>query len=502
MKSKIGRPKTPSRSSTAGSIDASPAATKSRTGSLATRPPQIKTLSLSDRLSDRSLSASSESPFKATSPFSSKFAHSPQSTTASPGLVSSAHSAQSYTTDLQRSPTFDVTSVASSHTSFGGSFLSEMAGEPKFGRVKPSSVRSRPTDSNLSLAMMAVSAANSAASSSSPSSSSQHMGKNALSGFKTHSAGYGSGHVYEQGVVGGGAPGMFNRTTSFEQLSGNATTPSEAEPENQHPPLAALVETGGDMRHLQLDDYPPPQIGGANNPPPFSRLHSQSSRSGMKRKASPPPGELPHEEVSRQSSASAPAQAQAQAPQSLQHQLQGAASEQQRRTPAGQQHLPFAKRASPAFHLSHHTNNHHHNHPPLSHPSHSSSSSTALSANGSYASPPFSVGASNVATAPSQQDRLSPAATVKPLNRENHPSLYMNTLSLDPGLQGSGESQSQSQFSVDTAQQLAAAAAQKVSDENASRMKQQNPPRHSASHHICDCCPKKPKKFDTQEELR
>ena len=478
LKSKIGRPKTPTQSSTAGSVDDSPAATKSRTGSQASRQLQLKKLTISDRRSDLPLSASSES-FRVTSPFSSKFVHSPQSAMASPGLVSSANSAQSYATDLQRSPVFDTQSVASSHTSYGGSLLSEMAGEqPTFSR---GSVRSKPTDSNLSLAMKAVSAANSAASSLSLSSSSQHHGgKNSSSGGAMRSSGHGlaRGLATGPGVVGGSAPGMFNRKSQANPQAGHP--PASETPETDRLPLA-LAEAGGDIRHLQLDDYPPPQSSTStttNNPPPFPRLHSQPSRSGMKRKATTPPAEASHED--RQS-------ASAQAQQQLQ-----AASEQQRRTPG--QHHPLAKRASPVFHPPAH-----HHHPSYS--SYSSKSSTGLSANGPYASP-FSVATSSIPTPSSQQqDRLSPATTVNTVQQESNASPYMSSLSLDPGLQGT-DSQGQPQFNVDLAQQLAAAAAAKVSSENANRTKQQNPPRHSASHHICDCCPKKPKKFDTLEELR
>ncbi|MCJ1324480.1 hypothetical protein MMC10_001142 [Thelotrema lepadinum] len=491
LKSKIGRPKTPTQSSTVGSIAASPAATKSRTGSQAARPLQLQTLTISDRLSDQPLSASSDS-FRVTSPFSSKFVQSPQSAAASPGLISLANSAQSYATDLQRSPVFDNQSVASSHTSYGGSLQSEMAGDqPTFTR---GSVRSKPlpTDSNLSLAMKAVSAAsaaNSAASSLSLSASSQQGGKNASSGGAKRSSGHGRGaRGNEHGhggkaVVGGSgsgsAPGMFNRATTSNQAG---HPPASETPETDRLPLAQ-AEPGADIRYLQLDDSSAPQSTSSSsntNPPPFPRLHSQPSRSGMKRKATTPPAEASHHE--ERQSASAQAQHQ---------QLQGAASEQQRRTPG--QHHPLAKRASPVFHPPAH------HHP--SYPSYSSSSSTGLSANGPYASP-FPVAASSIVTPSSQhQDRLSPAAITKPLEQETHASPYMSSLSLDPGL-GGNDSQGQPQFNVDLAQQLAAAAAAKVSTENANRAKQQNPPRHSAIHHICDCCPKKPKKFDTLEELR
>lgn len=497
----MGGPRTPTRSSTAGSIDPSPAVLPSRASAQAGRPPRLNTLSLSDR----SLSASSDSPFRVASPASSRFTHSPQSSLASPG------------TDFRRTPisSFGTTSVASSRTSLGGSSLNEMAGEHHFGRVKLGNTRPKVEKSYLTLAAKAVEAANSAAAaaaaasasaSASLSSSSSSFGSRSSRqvaetearrapsqrqrgrggrGSRGVEAGVeaGAGAGARSGGGGGGTPGMFNRA-SFEHGNPNINTTtsttftSREQPETADFPLT-LAETGGDMRHLQLDDYystPPPQHSFDSTSATVPRLHSQPSRSGMKRRASSPPTEVSPDE--RQA---ASAQAQQQPP-------QGAAGEQQRRTPG--QHHPFAKRATPVFqHLAH-----------PNYSSYSPDSAAGLSTIDSYASN-LSVGLSSI-TSPSAQDRLSPAATMpKSLKQESHASPYMSSLTLDPGLQGL-DVQSQPQFSVDATQQLAAAAAQKVHAENASRMKQQNPPKHSASHHICDCCPKKPKKFDTVEELR
>ncbi len=81
------------------------------------------------------------------------------------------------------------------------------------------------------------------------------------------------------------------------------------------------------------------------------------------------------------------------------------------------------------------------------------------------------------------------------------------SLSLDPDLRGDDATTAYSAQQLASAAQLtaAAAAAQQLSAEQqaaATRLPAGTPSKLSASIHICDCCPKKPKKFDTLEELR
>ena len=442
--SKIGRPKTPTRASTVGSLEGSPASVSRRTTKKSTKSNkhgELKSLSLTDR----SLSVSSDSPLKVGSPYSSKWANSPQSTVVSPGLLSDAASAKSFM-DSGRSPIFDNNSIASSSTSAG--LAAEMAAgssfeQQRFGRIPAKAQR---PDSNLSLAMMAASTASASIASSAGSSTNRG------------------------GLVGGTGGGISGRSKRGSYDHGNLLVNHTETGLGQFDSDSPMRETGSGMRHLNLDDHPshqfPPSASTFSSPRLHSS-HSQQSMQGVKRRASSEasPDDRPPPQ---------PPQTQAQ-----QQQQQGV---EQRRT-SGQHHL-LAKRAS-FVHRPPHPN----------HASYSSASSAGLP-NGSYASPAgFSVGASPITT--SSQDRLSPG--VIPNTSEHHESQgspYMSTLSLDPAL----DSQTHSQIGSEA--QLTAAAAQKMSAENANHSNQQGNTPKLQNIHICDCCPKKPKKFDTLQELR
>ena len=199
-----------------------------------------------------------------------------------------------------------------------------------------------------------------------------------------------------------------------------------------------MEETGG-MRQLHLDDRTPPSMD----------VHSPSSRSGTKRKAlSPPPREAQHDDKA----------------------TVGGSSELNPRRTSG--HLS-ANRLQPE------------------HASFSSTSSSGLR-NGSFASSAgFSAPGSSY-TSFSSHERLSPAG-ISP-SADLH-----DTLTLDPSLQASSP---QSHQLTAPENKSAAAIARKMPSDTAGRGKQYNMPKMQANYHMCECCPKKPKKFDTLEELQ
>ena len=131
----------------------------------------------------------------------------------------------------------------------------------------------------------------------------------------------------------------------------------------------------------------------------------------------------------------------------------------------------------------------------------SSNSSSSTAPNGSYApSPGFAVGTRNASALPQEGPQLYPTAPATNSSEQSHrnQSPFANSGAFDPALSNDDANYN---AQLASSAQLTAAAAQKVSAENASRMKQTTQPK-LANMHICDCCPKKPKKFDTFEELQ
>lgn len=385
--SKIGRPKTPPWSSSAGSIDASSPVSQGGYPQLAKHPIQLKQMSLSDR----SMSASSDSPCRVGSPFGSKWADSPQSAAVSPGLILSAASAKSFMD--YRSPTYE-----GSH----GSFSSGSRSDP-FARMR-------------------------------------HSGRRADS----------------DGLIGAGGldEGASLASRSKRGGSYDQSIFSEADLDSDFP----SEETGG-MRHLHLDDRTPPSID----------VQSPDSRSGMKRRASSPLREAAHDDKA-----------------SLQI-VGGTSSELYQRRTSG--HLSTS-RASP--------NNRYH-------PTHGSVSSTSSSGlqNGSYASSAgLSVGGSSITSISSSHGRLSPSG-ISPLSdyHDGRDSPYINSNSLD---ESPRSSISRPHQPITSDLKSTAAIARKMSSDNTSRGSSlsNTGPKLQSNMHICDCCPKKPKKFDTAEELQ
>ena len=273
------------------------------------------------------------------------------------------------------------------------------------------------------------------------------------------------------GVVGGFGGGGRSSRGSYDH-HGPLFLATESElggPDSFYSADFPMAETGG-MQHLHLDDHPPPSSSSTFSSP---RLRTSTSQQGMsaqtarKRKASSPPADQP--------------------PPTQQQQQGGVVGE--RRTSGQQlQQPPTANRSSPVHHQPH-----------LTQASYSSASSAGLP-NGSYASSgAYSLGASSITTV-SSQDRLSPGAIVNPELHDPNRASFMNSLSLEPSLRGTEAPSSHVLAAADA--QSTAAAAQKMSAENANRLKQASAPKLQANVHICDCCPKKPKKFETEEELR
>lgn len=244
--------------------------------------------------------------------------------------------------------------------------------------------------------------------------------------------------------------------------------------------LNSPTEETGRMRQLHLDDRTS-----------TVDVHSPRSQSGMKRRAtSPPPDPACDDKAPLRSTAA------------------GASSSElhQRRTP-GNHHLA-ANRASPVHRY------------PLHHPSiPSATSSTTGQPNGSY--PPsagLSIGGSSSITSVSSHDRLSPGRVSPSSERQQqqhlpsphhqhphhhlhdaHQITYMDTENLEPSLRGLTTVPHRVHVNVLSDHKSAAALARNMATASSAKA---NKPQLQANDHICGCCPKKPKKFDTLEELR
>lgn len=216
-----------------------------------------------------------------------------------------------------------------------------------------------------------------------------------------------------------------------------------------------IEETGG-MRQLHLDDRSPPSID----------VHSPDSRLGIKRRASSPLRDTTHDSKT-------PLQT-----------VGGTNSDLYQRRTSG--HLT-ATRASPVHRY---------------HPSHGSVSpaSSGGAHNGSYASSAaLSVGGSSI-TSLSSHERSSPSG-ISPLS-EQHESRDLQYAKLTPHPSAPQESTLLPLQHINTDILSTTALARKMSAENANIALQSNAPKLQANIHICQCCPKKPKKFDTLEELQ
>jgi hypothetical protein len=240
------------------------------------------------------------------------------------------------------------------------------------------------------------------------------------------------------------------RDGNYDQSEGNFT--NDPDFDSDFP-----TEETRRMRRLQLDDRTPPALD----------VQSPNSRLGTKRKALSPPHGSPREDKT-------PLQIGG-----------GTASEVYQRRTSGH-HL--ASRASPV-------NRHQQPHGSVS------PASSAGLRNGSYASSTgLSAGGSSSITSISSYGRLSPGA-ISPLsehydNPERH---YLLSPSSEQNLQSLAALSHQQ---LTDTKASSAATARKMSADNMVRGNGQNAPRIQSHLHMCACCPKKPKKFETEEELR
>ena len=408
-------------------------------------PHPLKSLSMSDG----SVSVSPDFPFRKDS-FPRRFGGSPQSRPISPGLVTSAASAKSYMD--YRSATWDGSTPSSATDS-----------EPpppqqrRFGSSQEvlRHQRSRRSGSGPMLSNVDESVADCFP--------------------QNHASAVNTLNTLNTGIDYASRPkrGSYDQSALAEPDSGGISGSVFDLP---------MEETGASalaLRQLHLEDRPPQPSSLDSLPsssfyfsPTFNSHSSVSdSRLGMKRRASSPPPEAPHDEK---------------AP-SLLVGNNISSEVYQRNTTSSTAHLS-ANRSSPQNRFV------------PTHGSVSSASSTSLR-NGSYASSNgLSVGSS--ITSISSYDRLSPGG-ISPSSEHHHSvrdlpyvtSLPLNSSPQDP------LSRSQPRPPPDS-KSAAAAIARKMSGQPSTLPKHSGAPKIQAHVHICECCPKKPKKFDTLQELK
>lgn len=440
--SKIGRPETPPRSLSIGSIEGSP--TSSQAFYQIAKPPHR--LKCSSTL-DEPMCASPDLPFRKDS-FPSRFGSSPQSRPQSrpisPGLITSATIGKQFMD--WRSPTWDCGSTPSSAIEW-----EQHQRRPGSSPHPLRHQRSRRSGSGPILSSLDESAPH-PANLSNPYNTS-NTGNDCSNRYKRGS--------YDQSVI----------TESDPAVSGNIS---------DYP----VEETGASaFRRLHLDDHTPHSSLESFSPsyylPSLFNSHSSSTESRMgvkKRKAGSPPPGGPHDDK----------------PLLL---VGGDCSDYHNRSTTSSTAQLSANQSSPQN---------------LFAPSHGSISSASSSGlrNGSYASSNgLSLGSS--ITSISSHDHLSPGGLspgcISPSSEQQQQhqqqqigrdSPYVSTLSLNPGPQ---DSLSRAQQRPQAEPQSTAAIARKMSGPAA-------PQKHSTApkiqNHICECCPKKPKKFDTLQELK
>lgn len=438
-------------------------------------------------MSDGSVSVSPDFPFRK-EPFPSRFGGSPQSRPISPGLITSATSAKQHMD--YRSPTWDgstpssatdsehqqrrygsqpvlrherqrrsgsgPTMLANVDESAAGSFAGGTSNTSSSTRSTiQTSHRPHANHHPTHSGMTANAFRNAANSDSTSTSASNHTGSNSSSEYPSrHKRG-----SYDQSQSGyaDGDPGGLGESG----LSVSSVTDFPME------------ETA--LRQLHLEDPPLSSLGSLPSSSYYfssaSNSHSSASdsRLGMKRRASSPPPEAPHDDK----------------PPSL---LVGNPSSEhyQRNTTSSTAHLS-ANRSSPQNRFA------------PAHGSVSSASSSGL-CNGSYASSNgLSVGSS--ITSISSHDRLSPGG-ISPSSEQQHSgrdSPYVSSLPLNSSPQ---DSLSRPQQRPPPESKSTAVIARKMSGQPSAQPKHSGAPKIQANVHICECCPRKPKKFDTLQELK
>jgi hypothetical protein len=488
--SKLGRPNTPPRSATFDGTTGSPLSIRQ---TLRHSRPSLS-------FGDRSMSLSMESQIKVESPTGSRFVGSPRSGPVSPHLLSPGGKGVS---EMDRRPSFgdsmgseserypriatayrrtnssssagsllsgalsngnSVGSLSTNISSFGGlSGKSSVLGIEGMGpSISSSTSTSSNSNSNAS-----------ARNSSYQSSSAQHRSHDntAPPTSASSSSSYFSAYSHSQ---------HKNKRRSFDQLDPtNSATGAKPISALGHGRLEDLHESErmdlyaadfpldvdcdtGPMRHLNLDDHHHSSSVSISSPSFASNILRHQSSQGMKRKASSPQPELSHVD-----------KAPLQQPGSV---AAGSSSDLYSRHASSQQ-AAANKRASP-MHEYHQQNS-----------PYPSASNGGLQ-NGVYASAQGLMGGT---TYPSQ-DKLSPGGMPQYSHDPNSP----YNQSLEPGLQ---EVSSFNQSHSATDPRMVAALANKLSAENAAPQSPANALKMASGAHTCGCCPKKPKEFDTLEEL-
>ena len=414
--SKIGKPKTPPRNPSLGSIESSPTSNLSFHQQLSGRHPN-QLWSLSFPHSSYSNSAYSDPPIKK-EPLTG-YGDSPRSRPVSPGLNSSATSANSLM-DWRSPP-------SSAHDSDQ---------YPHYPQRFPSSTsvlrqqKSRRSTSGSLLSSYDESAANSL-------NNTANTISERPSPLKRES---------------------YDHTNFFEPDSADSTFPME-----------------DSVRKLRLEDHSS-LIGSNNNSNTDSRLqyyrhsnpslHTSRSRPGMKRKPSQSPPPDPAHEANASFAAGGGNNTDlfprnSSTPQHPSHRV----------SPVGRQ---FAQNQG-SF----------------------SSQSSAGPRNNSYASSAGLSVASSVTTLDQHSPGISPSSEYQQHSSQDSP--YVTSL---PVNQGPRNTRSQQQYPPAPLEHLSTPPIDQKPQNIQSQRKNNAPPNMQPATFICGCCPKKPKKFDTVEELR
>ena len=224
------------------------------------------------------------------------------------------------------------------------------------------------------------------------------------------------------------------------------------------------MEETGAMRQLHLEDRAPLSLDPALQQCSSSPVIPPDSKLGMKRRASSPPPDSSHDDKAPLHSA-------------------GSSSDLYQRNTAAAAAAHLANRASPVSRFG---------------PQHGSVSSTSSAGlrNGSYASSAaLSVG-SSLTSLSSNHDRLSPTSEYP--YPQSHPERDSPYITSHPS-PGSSLSHAHPR---PPSENPAPTLPRQMSTDSPTARKTNNPPNLQAAMYICQCCPKKPKKFETEEELR
>lgn len=439
-------------------------------------------------MSDGSVSASPDFPFRKES-FPSRFGGSPQSRPISPGLITSATSAKHYMD--YHSPTWDGSTPSSATDSEHQH--RRLGSQPVLRHERSRRSGSGPT----MLANVDESAAGSFVG--------VGVGGTSNTGSSTRSTTH-HPHANHHPTPSGMTANAFRNAANSTAASNQTGSTASCEYASRHKrgsfdqsrsgyldvDAAGLNEIG--ISGSSITDFPMEETGASalalrqlhlEDPPPLSSLDSVSSSSyyfastsnslsstadsrlGMKRRASSPPPEASHDDKTPSLVVGNP---------SSEH--------YQRNTTSSTAHLS-ANRSSPQNRFA---------------PGSVSSASSSGLRSGSYASSNgLSVGSS--ITSISSHDRLSPGG-ISPSSEQQHSgrdSPYVSSLPLNSSSQ---DSLSRSQQRPPPESKSTAVIARKMSGQPSAPPKHSGAPKIQAHVHICECCPKKPKKFDTLQELK